>query len=87
VSLTIGSVIDAEIARGTLEPAGIATGVDRGDIVYHHEWAKTDDSLRQLCCVMWAGFGGIYIHNLDAKTIDRTMEPLAALGLHFMDTD
>lgn len=73
-SLTIESVIEAEINRGYLTPSGVSASITphmQTFEVYHHEWARAIDEEKTpgLICVMWAGFGSIFVHNLDTKEL------------------
>lgn len=80
--LTMGQLIDDEVARGELDADMIDYRTDRADIVYHHEWGKTidgdEESQNQLCCVVAAGHGDstlkYYTHNLDTKTLIVTFQ-------------
>ena len=83
MSCTIGSVIDHETKRGTLLSVDINVAGRLGDVVYHHEWARSDTG--NLVCVMWAGLGSQrFLHDLDAKELFVAESPD---GLSFLDTD
>lgn len=81
--MNIGEIIDSEIERGELERTGVHDTCVPGDIVYHHEWAH-NKATGSLVCVMLAGFGKYYLHDLDSKTLVVVKPPLFNLVL--MDT-
>lgn len=66
--MTIGEIIADCLRQGTLTEAGVGA-IPSGHFdhdVYHHEWAKDADD--HLVCVILAGCGHYYFHDLDAKT-------------------
>lgn len=86
--MTIDEVIAHEIERGTLTKEGISPGFSpgfvSGDVVYHHEWGR--DKNGHLICVILAGLGRWYFHDLDAKTLTVSPPCEAPEGLEIMDT-